>query len=126
MITAGRRVRAPADSVHPNTAPVRIGGIPTKWSHTMSAWLCSQDHINVLISFAIDNGVPADDPEGLCRVLTKENIRSLETRYPGRDFLQDWIDEAAEYKFEYIANIPELTRLLHKEKNEALEVRLGY
>ena len=33
-------------------------------------------------------------------MLVAQNVRSLEERYPGRDFLQEWIDEAKGYKLE--------------------------
>jgi hypothetical protein len=31
--------------------------------------------------------------------LLAENLRSLEARYPGRDFLEEWKQEAAKYRF---------------------------
>jgi hypothetical protein len=58
----------------------------------MSAWLCSENHINLLAAYS-------EDPETLFKLLVAENIRSLEARYPGRDFLEEWKEEAAKYKF---------------------------
>ena len=58
----------------------------------MSAWLCSEEHINLLASFA-------DDPTATFGMLVNENLRSLEARYPGRDFLEEWKQEAANYRF---------------------------
>lgn len=73
----------------------------------MSAWLVSENHINALISFALDNHVvQPDEAEGLCRVLADENARSLDARYPG----QGDGDEAKNYRFHYIADIYDLIR----------------
>lgn len=75
----------------------------------MSAFLVSNEHINALISYALDQGVsisPANNPEQACRMLTEENIRSLRERYPGRDFLQEWEDEAKTYTFKKTKKLP--------------------
>jgi hypothetical protein len=58
----------------------------------MSAWLCSENHINLLAAFA-------DNPPTTFKLLVAENIRSLEARYPGRDFLEEWKQEASQYKY---------------------------
>ena len=59
----------------------------------MSAWLCSQEHINLLVN-ASENPCKEDFD-----MLVEENLRSLTTRYPGRDFLVDWINEAGKFRF---------------------------
>jgi hypothetical protein len=59
----------------------------------MSAWLCSENHINLLAAFA-------DNPPATFKLLVAENIRSLEARYPARDFLEEWKQEAATYKYQ--------------------------
>ena len=58
----------------------------------MSAWLCSEEHINCIV-----NAISGD--AGDFNILVQENLRSLEARYPGRDFLQEWKDEAKGYAF---------------------------
>jgi hypothetical protein len=60
----------------------------------MSAWLCSEEHINLLVN-------ASDDPhcEDNFKMLVKENIRSLGARYPGRDFLDGWKKDARRFKF---------------------------
>ena len=58
----------------------------------MSAWLCSENHINLIASFAAN-------PEAAFKILVDENLRSLSARYPGRDFLDEWKQEAAQFKF---------------------------
>lgn len=59
----------------------------------MSAWLCSENHLSLLASFA-------DYPEVTFKVLLAENLRSLEERYPGRDFLEEWQQAAAKYQYQ--------------------------
>jgi hypothetical protein len=58
----------------------------------MSAYLCSEEHIATLV-----NAVNGDAGDFI--ILVNENVRSLESRYPGRDFLEDWKREAATYRF---------------------------
>jgi len=60
----------------------------------MSAWLCSDNHINLLVN-------ASDDPnrEDNFKMLVKENLRSLGARYPGRDFLEDWKKDARVFNF---------------------------
>jgi hypothetical protein len=58
----------------------------------MSAWLCSQEHINCIV-----NAIGGDNRN--FRLLLKENLRSLATRYPGRPFLREWKEEAMTYAF---------------------------
>jgi hypothetical protein len=53
----------------------------------MSAYLCSEYHVNVIVN-AIDS-----NPDDF-KTLVAANLRSLSARYPGRGFLQDWIDES--------------------------------
>jgi hypothetical protein len=76
----------------------------------MSAWLVSEDHINVMITWAMDNGVflpSPGTPEDACRILTNANMRSLRARYAGREFLADWERPARKYRFKRI-NVREL------------------
>jgi hypothetical protein len=89
----------------------------------MSAWLVSENHINAIISFALDHGV--DLPKGAspaktCRILTNENVRSLSARYGGRDFLDEWKRHAKKYRFEKIDDIGELTARLAKGRSRNL------
>jgi hypothetical protein len=58
----------------------------------MSAYLCSQDHIATIV-----HSVGGDSSDFV--MLVAENIRSLESRYPGRDFLEEWKQEARGYRF---------------------------
>lgn len=58
----------------------------------MSAYLCSQEHIATIV-----HAVGGDSSDFVR--LVAENIRSLESRYPGRDFLEDWKREARAYRF---------------------------
>ena len=62
----------------------------------MSAWLCSEEHINVIV-----NTIGGDAGDFI--LLVNENLRSLEARYPGRDFLKDWQREAGAYRFKQAA-----------------------
>lgn len=92
----------------------------------MSAWLVSQDHINALVSFAIERGILING--NAAAILTEENMRSLRYRYPGRDFLAEWEEAAASYKFEHIdlaKALPKLIKSLHKEKNDVCGGRYG-
>lgn len=60
----------------------------------MSAFLCSENHINTLISYAVsmdmrfyhneENHSVLLDPQGYAQILHSENVRSLEFRY-GKD-----------------------------------------
>jgi hypothetical protein len=59
----------------------------------MSAWLCSQEHINLLVNASKHPREQDFD------MLVKENLRSLEARYPGRDFLDEWKTHARTFKF---------------------------
>src|SRR5262245_34929740 len=59
----------------------------------MSAWLCSAEQINLLVN-------ASDDPtKENFDMLVAENLRSLGSRYPGRDFLEDWKEDAKGMKF---------------------------
>jgi hypothetical protein len=58
----------------------------------MSAWLCSEEHLNCIVNAVAGN---AKD----FKMLLKENLRSLEARYPGRDFLKEWKSDARKMKF---------------------------
>jgi hypothetical protein len=59
----------------------------------MSAWLCSAEHVNFIVNFTADPHKEHFD------MLVAENLRSLEARYPGRDFLDEWKQEAVVFKF---------------------------
>jgi hypothetical protein len=59
----------------------------------MSAWLCSENHLSLI-------ALHADHPPAAFKMLLAENLRSLEARYPGRDFLEEWKQEAAKYRFQ--------------------------
>lgn len=49
----------------------------------MSAFLCLPEHIQAITRYAVANGILYDvDPFTLATVLAKENIRSVEYRYP--------------------------------------------
>src|SRR4051812_37234473 len=65
----------------------------------MSAYLCSAELISSIVS-------AADGDAGQFRKLVKENLRSLEARYPGRDFLRDWKREAKAYVYTPVALSP--------------------
>lgn len=62
----------------------------------MSAWLCSQDHINLIV-----NASDCPSKENF-NMLVQENLKSLRARYPGRDFLKDWEVAALAYVYEEI------------------------
>jgi len=79
----------------------------------MSAWLCSQDHINLIVN-------ASDDPnEETFKLLLEENLKSLRYRYPGRDFLQEWEDAAKSYQFERIAPIDLIQRVYAEQRDLA-------
>lgn len=79
----------------------------------MSAWLCSQDHINLIVN-------ASDDPtEETFKLLLEENLNSLRYRYPGRDFLQEWEDAAKSYQFERIAPIDLIQRVYAEQQDRA-------
>jgi hypothetical protein len=58
----------------------------------MSAWLCSQDHVNCIVN-EID-GTAVD-----FRMLVDENLRSLEACYAGNAYLEDFKADAKRYAF---------------------------
>lgn len=60
----------------------------------MSAWLCSENHLNILAN------IPGQFDKLTAFVLLLDaNIASLEARYPGRDFLEEWKQKAKGFKF---------------------------
>jgi hypothetical protein len=63
----------------------------------MSAWLCSENHINLIANVATQS----DPVKGRAafNLLRSANLRSLSARYPGRDFLDEWKREAKQYRF---------------------------
>lgn len=63
----------------------------------MSAYLCSEDHIALIVN-AHPN--PEQRNGQSFHLLVNENMRSLRERYPGRDFLEEWEGAARHYKFE--------------------------
>jgi hypothetical protein len=65
----------------------------------MSAWLCSEQHVNIIVNAIGGN---AKD----FKMLVKENLRSLEARYPGRDFLQDWKNDVKVETFAFKSAAP--------------------
>jgi hypothetical protein len=60
----------------------------------MSAWLCSEEHINLIANAALTS-----DRARTFTFLLDANLRSLEHRYPGRDFLDEWKRLAESYRF---------------------------
>jgi hypothetical protein len=63
----------------------------------MSAWLVSQNHLNVLVAYALREGcIGANDGEKTFKVLLDENIRSLRYRYSDT---KDWENSAATYHY---------------------------
>jgi hypothetical protein len=68
----------------------------------MSAYLCDQDTINAIATFAADHGLVADAAL-FADLLTLTNVAAMKARYPGREWLQrDVIDVAAGYVFERV------------------------
>jgi hypothetical protein len=63
----------------------------------MSAWLCSENHLNLIANVSAQ-GDPVKGRTAF-NTLRRENLRSLSARYPGRDFLADWQREAKQYRF---------------------------
>ncbi|MBO0715712.1 MAG: hypothetical protein J2P55_00045 [Rhizobiales bacterium] len=55
--------------------------------------MCSEDHIRLIV-----NATPNGNAETF-GLLVRENVRSLEERYPGRDFLKDWQNDAKTYRY---------------------------
>lgn len=81
----------------------------------MSAWLCSQDHINLLAN----SNHWCDDRKAAFDMLLEENLRSLRHRYAGRDFLQEYEDEAKGYTFERVSPIELIQRVYAEQKDRA-------
>lgn len=71
----------------------------------MSAWLCSEYHINTIV-----NAVGGNQKD--FEMLVKENLRSLASRYPGRDFLVEWQNDAKTFKFRKSAPLVPMTQLV--------------
>jgi hypothetical protein len=68
--------------------------------HAMSAYLCDQDTINAIATFAADHKL-VEDPKLFADLLTLQNVASMKARYPGRDWLKaEVIDVAAGYVYE--------------------------
>ena len=81
----------------------------------MSAWLCSQDHINLIVN-------ASDDPnEETFKLLLEENLNSLRYRYryAKSDFLQDCDVAAKSYQFERIAPIDLIQRVYAERRDLA-------
>lgn len=78
---------------------------PNEKEPAMSAWLCSEYHINAIV-----NAVAGTEKD--FKMLVKENLRSLGARYPGRDFLAEWKADARVYKFCPTAPAVSLTQLV--------------
>jgi hypothetical protein len=72
----------------------------------MSCWLCSEEHINLIANAAniasdplgTDLGDPAMG-RSTFKLLLAENLRSIEARYPGRDFVEEWKRTAARFRY---------------------------
>jgi hypothetical protein len=70
----------------------------------MSAFLCSEEHLNLIVN---SNWV-LGSREDRFFLLLRENIRSLEARYPGSDFSPcEWGAGAVRYAYKYA--VPDLT-----------------
>lgn len=67
----------------------------------MSAWLCSEFHINALVTWGCNNGVPLpkDTRAEIAKMLVDENMRSLAHRY---DDVKEWAADAATYTYQSI------------------------
>lgn len=78
----------------------------------MSAWLCSQDHINLIV-----NASPTPD-ETTFKMLLEENLRSLRARYGEKEIDENEGKSAADYAFEKV-NPAELIRRVYAEKQDS-------
>jgi hypothetical protein len=76
----------------------------------MSAFLCSEPHINLLANFWAQGDLAKG--RKAFKLLVAENLRSLSARYPGRDFLDEWKRDAKRYKFRSIPRIKDYTAQL--------------
>src|SRR3954468_17734645 len=68
----------------------------------MSAYLCDQDTINAIATYAADHGI-VTDAESFAELLTLTNVHAMQTRYPGRDWLEaEVLIPAESYRYERI------------------------
>jgi hypothetical protein len=68
----------------------------------MSAYLCDQDTINAIATYAADHELVAD-AKLFANLLTLTNVAAMQTRYPGREWLKEEVlDVAAAYVFERV------------------------
>src|SRR3954467_7365622 len=76
----------------------------TERRFVMSAYLCDQATINAIATFAADHDiVTAGQARAFADLLTLQNVRSMQARYPGREWLKaDVIDVAATYRYERV------------------------
>ncbi len=85
----------------------------------MSAWLCSQDHLNLIV-----NSHPSGGSEEDFNMLRAENLRSLRARYGVKKVDEGWDDEdtswaktAAGFQYEKIDPV-ELVKRVYDEQDE--------
>lgn len=67
----------------------------------MSAYLCDQDTINAIATYAADHELVADAAQ-FADLLTLTNVASLRARYAGREFLAEMVAPAKAYRFERV------------------------
>src|SRR3954454_6116406 len=73
----------------------------------MSAYLCDQDTINAIATYAADHGIVAD-AKLFAELLTLTNVVAMKTRYPGREWLEaEVIIPAEAYRYERVEVSPE-------------------
>jgi hypothetical protein len=68
----------------------------------MSAYLCDQDTINAIATYAATHGL-VEDAALFADLLTLQNVASMHARYAGRDWLKSEVDDvAAAYSYERV------------------------
>src|SRR4051794_12373981 len=90
----------------------------------MSAYLCDQDTINAIATYAADHGI-VTDAESFAELLTLTNVHAMQTRYPGRDWLEaEVIIPARSYRYERVEVSPARVDKAAREYDyQACEVR---
>lgn len=79
----------------------------------MSAWLCSQDHINLITNAS------SQPTEATFKMLLEENLRSLRHRYGEKEIEENEGKLAADYKFEAIDPAALIKRVYAEQQDRA-------
>ena len=88
----------------------------------MSAYLCSEDTINALATYAFSHSL-TEDATLFADLLTLTNVRAMQQAYPGREWLmRDVIEPAMAYRWTYTERTPaEVAKIAEEFDYQACE-----